>query len=140
MKIAIIPQQNKVNINGSFLIFPIAISGLDLNGVHALHWDTETKEGEIEYVASDKPNKPIKKLPQANAIIEAFNDEKAKILQREADAIANLPYDIKRRSEYPETGEQLEAIWEMLGGMPETPKATLVKQKIAQVKEKYPKT
>lgn len=50
-------------------------------------------------------------------------------------------YEIKRKEEYPQVGDQLEAIWEVLASLPgqKPEKALKILGKIAEVKAKHPK-
>ena len=75
MRLTIIPEDGKVNIDG------VAFDGIDLSWVdpsyHAIQW--RGTEGEIEIYANGKPveNRPITSITQFQRAIDAWNQRKA---------------------------------------------------------------
>lgn len=50
------------------------------------------------------------------------------------------PHDERRRAEYPDIGDQLDAIWKALALNPDLPPDTAdMLKRVQQVKDKYPK-
>lgn len=146
MKITIISDDNKIVEDG--VITKFDFSSLIDSDIHAVQWDGT--KGTIEYKNNYKPPKEINKINQFNSIINAAKqariDQKNAEDQAELNRLANRTYKEKRKSDYPVTGDQLDAIWQFLEsqGLIEdsnaeagTPEKIL--SDIKTIKTKYPK-
>ncbi len=113
MKITIIPSANVVIIDGQ----PESVSYTGESNIHAIHWDTVSKKGEVEY--TDMPNVSIKtfgpyqrfiadhaasKSARAQAVIDAEDAKQAGLdaqqAARDAAELALTPTQ-RREREYP---------------------------------------
>jgi len=83
MKISIIPPDKCIVMDGVALHFDY--TALKIEGIHAIHWDSERGYGGIEYL--DGGRGKITDTSLVDPFIDAYNTEKGRRCQEEADKV-----------------------------------------------------
>ena len=114
MNITIIKEDNVVVVDGEALNFPLDLEEY----IWAVQWNGTT--GEIEF-SDGTPNQEITDFTRFQYLIDAYNAEKQRVADEEAqaaiDAEAALTYADRRREAYPPLEDQLDMIFHAgLGG------------------------
>lgn len=129
MRITVINPDNYMVIDGDKLKFESSL-GLD-SSIWAIQW--YGTKGEVEF-ADGSPNQEITSFADYQFLVDAFNAEKLRQAEAEAEAQANLTYDVKRAMSYPSVEEQMDMMyWDSING------TTTWKDAIEVVKNAYPK-
>jgi hypothetical protein len=131
----------KISINNPdsmTVIDSLGYDDLDLSSVasniHAIQFDTSTNTGHIEY-NDGTANEDITSITTYQSIVDAHTTKKTNTETTAASNKTTLEatYGWKREQEYPDIGEQLDALYHA-GTFDATMTAT-----IKAVKDKYPK-
>ena len=145
MKISII--KGRVESDQSFTKDGSTVFEVDFSGVAsdfwALHWDSETETGEIEWATDATPNQPVTSEAEIDSALDGvtlqtmLDRRQAKIDAEEAAAAAAAPppdpeWMFNRQREYPTSEALVVALYDT------EDKAALVTKRAA-VKTKWPK-
>jgi len=150
MKVKIIkgqmPDDQQVMVDG-VMVNDVDFSGVD-SDFWALHWDTETQKGEIEWATYETPNQYVTSESEINSVLgvplqtmldrfqASLDTAQAKAeaeAAAEAEASPSLPDWMQNRlNEYPEPHELLVALYD-------TEDKPAIDAKRAAVKAKWPK-
>ena len=106
MKIHLIPSDSVVGVDGiSYHEIDLSwIPEVDGKVIHAVHWDDETEEGEVEFVGPDQPL-PITSFGVDNVVsfLKALSqwqqkrDEELEFIRLEEEAAARMQREMEER-------------------------------------------
>ncbi len=131
MNVSIIKEDNVVAVDGEGLNFDFDLP----TNIWAIQWNGTT--GEIEF-NDGTPNEEITDFSAYQSLVDAYNAEKQRVAdeeaQAQADAWASRTYVDDRKDAYPSTGDQLDMMYhDSVDG------TTTWKAAIAAVKAAHPK-
>lgn len=148
-KISIVADDTCVTVDGVGKTFELGGFPSD---VHAVHFDTVTSSGHVEYKDISKDNEEITSFSDYQTYVDVWNTEKtveekqqeeyakteaeelAKQEQEEAERIANMTYVDRREFLYSAMGNQFEMIYDdQVNG------TTIWKDSIDAIKARIPK-
>lgn len=127
MNVCVIKDDNMVSVDGEGLNFDFTLA----DNIWAIQWNGT--KGHVEF-NDDTPNEEITDFSDYQYLVDAFNTEKQRIADAQAQAIANMTYAEKRASAYPSVGDQLDMMYhDQVDG------TTTWKDAVESVKTEFPK-